>query len=706
MIGVVLDVETYSPLPLAQYKGEKGVGAYRYSEPEEAAVLCSSCLMFNSKLEIMRTETRLGTPSPSFFEGVDLNNLVLIAHNANFERRVLRYWSEIMLNENVQWYCTASHASSLGIGRSLEMACSQLNLATQKDTDRASKLLIRLKEVPRTKERFIDILNDTQYMADLMIYCQHDTEATYNLFLALNKISPWPKWERHLYKIDQKINDRGFLIDIPTVDKICKMVTNYKDELNGEIARLTDGRSLKITEYKVLGELLEKEGVHLPNFQKSTIDEALKQDGLTQKAYALLSLKGASTKGAVTKYEAMLRYACKDNRVRGVFMYYGAHTGRWSGKGVQPHNFPKLKMKAGTRFSLERFMEAAKSPEFNPNFLEEAGSILRYMIIPEKGKLLHVVDYANIEPRLVFWLTDCQQGIEDLKGDIYLAMASEIFGEPVTTKSDPRRDLGKAAIISFNYGQKAKGFMSTCEDKFGITDMTMELAEKMVKAYSNRYHQVINSGYMYLKAASEVTTHDTHLKIGKIEFYKENNFLCMKLPSGSIIRYFKPIFDFSQSAFEKIIFTLSERAIDKMRKEYSEEVLNDILKMRAQKGDWRTGLAIQEGKCSFHDLKKRAYRLSYQSNYGNRTETHGGKIIENAIQRLARDVFANGLVTLDECDFNIVLHVHDEIVCEESTNRLEDMKRLMLRMPDWLRLANEEPYIIPNEGSVCERYEK
>lgn len=651
MLGIIIDIETYCPLPLKNFRTHKGVGLYKYAEHPDTRVMCSSVVIFNSKFEIIRQECKPGLPDPSFFEGLDLSKHILIAHNANFERVMLRDWTDKIFKGKDNWFCTSSYAAQMGLPRKLGTVSLLLDLAQKKDIEKGDRVVGRLKEVAATKETSAHILCDLEYMRELIEYCLQDTLTTFELFKTLLAIQPFPKIEQKIYKLDQKINDRGFLIDYDTTLYIRDLVTNYNEKLNEQIQEMSEGKIKRISQYKILGELLENEGVKLPNFQKTTIDAALKQDDLTKRAFKLLSLKACGVQTSVKKYDALIRYACSDHRLRGLYIYYGAHTGRWSGVGPQPQNFPKLATKEGKPFTLTQFLEEAKRPEFNINFLNDAGSVSRYMLIPKKGKLLHVVDYANIEPRLLFWLTNCQQGLDDLKSDIYLKMASDIYGEPVTNKSDPRRFVGKVAVIAFGYGLQAKTFCSTCEDEYGLKGITLKFAEKMVQTYAKRFPEVKQAWYGTLKAAI-TALHNNTIEYGKMGFTLEKDYLCFHLPSGSTIRYFKPLYDFSPTSAK----------------------------------EWK--------------------QLTYIFKYGNRVSTHGGKIIENAIQRLARDVFAQGLLNLDKAGFNIVLHTHDEIVCEESTNRIEEMKHIMLQMPDWLRLPNGEPFVIPNEGGVCERYNK
>jgi DNA polymerase len=277
------------------------------------------------------------------------------AHNAFFDRGIWQNqavprlgWPAIPLR---QWSCTAARAAAHALPRSVDDAGAALGLKVVKDREGHKTMLkVSKPRKPRKKEREewekergsapMPILyhESKELFERLWKYCRQDVLAEQEIS---NAVPPLSDAEQQMWILDQTINERGFLLDMDAVSCALELINAETTRLNDELKLLTGGSPDKGTQRKKMHDWFLMQWFILEDTKGATVDAALKQDDLSPKVRRGLELLQSLSRSSTAKYEAMRAWACGDGRVRGGLLYHGASTGRWSGAGVQPHNFPK-----------------------------------------------------------------------------------------------------------------------------------------------------------------------------------------------------------------------------------------------------------------------------------------------------------------------------------------------------------------------------
>lgn len=348
-----IDAETRSTCSL------RNSGSWRYSLDPSTEVLC-----FAYRLPYwVPGRTALWTPESTEIESLAelfdwvVERGLVEAHNAWFERGI---WANIMVPlfdwpavPEPSWRCSMAKASAHALPRSLEDAADALGLAVVKDTagEKVMKKLIKPRK-PRKAEReaWAKLHGDEPHpvvywesadlYTQLYAYCRQDVLAEEALSDRLADLSPA---ETEVYLLDQAINERGFQLDTAAISTAERLIRRESARLNGELLTLTGGVVAKATQRAQMLTWFASEGLHLPDTQKETIDAQLDSHhtNLSSRARRGLELVRTLGRSSTAKYKKMADWAGVDGRVRGGLLYHGASTGRWSGSGVQPHNFPK-----------------------------------------------------------------------------------------------------------------------------------------------------------------------------------------------------------------------------------------------------------------------------------------------------------------------------------------------------------------------------
>lgn len=359
-----IDYETRSACSI------KVSGSWKYSQHPTTEVLC---LAF--RLPYWR-EGRVDLWHPAFphlgieeadcsslyhglFEWVEDGGLVE-AHNSWFERGI---WTNISAPQlgwpmvaPAQWRCSAAKAAAHALPRSLDDACAALGLTIRKDAA-GHKVMMKMNKPrkPRKAERErsastgipLPLLwwEDAGLLAQLFAYCQQDIRAEHALSCALPDLS---QEETDLYGLDQEINERGFRLDPSAIATALRLIASETGRLNGELSTLTGGRVSKATQRAQMLKWFESEGLYLDDTQAATLDAYLAPEchvSMSAAARRALGIMRALGRSSTAKYRAMADHLCTDERVHGSMLYHGASTGRWTGSGIQPHNFPKGQVK-------------------------------------------------------------------------------------------------------------------------------------------------------------------------------------------------------------------------------------------------------------------------------------------------------------------------------------------------------------------------
>lgn len=588
------------------------------------------------------------------------------AHNAFFERGI---WTNVMGPQYgwprvppTAWRCSAAKAAAHALPRALSDAIVALGLRVTKDL--AGQKLMKKLSKPR-KPRKAELegwlaagrptlwWESKPWFQILWDYCRQDVLAEECLSQAIPDLPPN---EVALYLLDQAINERGVRLDQSAIDTALTLITEETAHLNGEIAEITEGFVTAVTQRQRLTIWLASEGLTLDNTQKQTIEEILdvapedemppwvcSTGSLTPPVRRALEILRELGKSSTAKYEKMRAWVCPDERVHGSLLYHGASTGRWSGAGIQPQNFPKgtykdwdmqdawLYLQHSSRDQLREYWGSVMAP------LSQA---LRGVIIPSDGKALFVADYAAIEARVLLWLAEDDEALDVFRtgGDMYCEMAAEIYGHPVNKKDHAdKRQLGKVAILGLGYQMGAGKFVATAAT-YGIT-IDEDFALEVVTAYRSKFARVKQLWSDMETAAIQATERPgIPVVCGRITWEKRRQFLYAKLPSGRELAYPFPQVKTVRTPWDSFRPQLSFMGVDPYTRQ------------------WK------------------------------RQHTYGGSCTENLVQAIARDLMAHSMQTLVASDvYDLLLTVHDEVVAEADprVGSLGDFTALITVTPRW-----------------------
>jgi DNA polymerase len=460
---------------------------------------------------------------------------------------------------------------------------------------------------------------------------------------------PVPEREMELYRLDQKINDRGVLVDKELVRQAVSGDLLHKEIVTNRAYELTGMKNPNsVTQMK---EWLNEQGVEVESLAKRAVRELIQEsEGEVQE---LLKLRLLMAKTSVKKYKAIERSVCSDGRVHGLLQFYGANrTGRWAGRLVQVQNLPQNHLPdlvlARKLVKTGRFEEVELLYEAIPNVLSE---LIRTAFIPMEGCRYLVADFSAIEARVLAWLSGEQWRLEVFAthGKIYEASASAMFHVPMeeVTKGSPLRHKGKISELALGYGGAAGALISMGALDMGIKE---EELSSLVSTWRKANPHITQFWWEVDKAAIQAVTEKKRTQAGRIVFEYRSGILFVSLPSGRKLSYVKPRMEMNQ--FDR-------------------------------KGLTYEGIGGNKKWC--------------------RIETYGPKLVENIVQGTARDLLVDAMLRVDQAGYEIVMHCHDEIIAEvpEGEGSVEELCRLMAVPPVW---ADGLP--LRADGYECSFYKK
>lgn len=465
------DFETFSRANL------KKCGGYRYAADPSTEILCfcwktddneiETWVPSISQIEANRVDTlpddwHYGRTVPPPLAVAIRAGATFTAHNASFERAV---WQRVVVarhggpsTRREQFICTATRASASGLPRALEPLALALGNAQQKDTE-GTRLLNKFakprKPTKHDKRDRVRPLDEIEEFIRLVQYCQQDvrTEAEVDEIVPhLNRA------EQELYAFDMKINERGFRIDIPLVHKTQKILAHLEAEVVAEVREITKSEQypegLKPTQRDKMMVFFHSIGVKLENMQADHVRKYMRENVRTLSAEGrrLLQLRIEAGKASTKKLASMLEYCLDDQIARGTLMMYGAHTGRWSGKGVQPHNFIRGLLKWIEQQRVFKLLATGDHEVFSILYEWPIGvisQVMRGFIIPAEGNTFYVVDYASIEARVLSWLADDQEMLVAFANgiDVYKLMATVIYNCTLEEVTSEQRRVSKNVVL-------------------------------------------------------------------------------------------------------------------------------------------------------------------------------------------------------------------------------------------------------------------
>lgn len=639
-----MDIETFSDVDLIK------CGVYAYADSPAFEVLLFAYSFDGGEtrvIDIAQGEELPGEVTEAVFDG----SVVKTAFNANFERTCLsKYFGRYLPPDS--WHCSAVQAAVLALPRSLEDVGAVLGLDERKMKE--GKELIRYFCVPckPTKANGGRRRNLPCHAPEkwemFKSYCVRDVDVEKAIRRKLCKF-PIPEGEMELYRLDQRINDRGVPVDMGLVRQAVKCERLHKEVVTKRAYELT-GLENPNSVAQLKGWLGEN-GVEAESLSKKAVADMIEEsDGEVEE---LLRLRLLMAKTSVKKYEAMERSVCSDGRVHGLLQFYGANrTGRWAGRLVQVQNLPQNHLQ-----DLELARELVKQGNFEgvemlydstPNVLSE---LIRTAFVPEPGCRFVVADFSAIEARVLAWLAGERWRLEVFSshGKIYEASASAMFHVPIeeVTKGSPLRQKGKIAELGLGYGGAAGALVSMGALDMGLSEDDLP---PLVAAWRRANPHITQFWWDVDKAAVEAVTKRTGTRAGRIGFEYRSGILFVMLPSGRKLAYVKP-----------------RMAVNKFGRE---------------------GLT---------------YEGILENKKWGRIETYGPKLVENIVQGTARDLLAEAMLRVERKGYPIVMHCHDEIIAEvpKGMGSVEEMCEVMAVRPSWA-----EGLPLRADGYECPFYQK
>ena len=625
MDTLAIDIETYSDVLLPD------CGVHRYAASEQFEILLFAYSLNDEPTQIIDLASGEKIPD-KIMEYLTDDSVIKTAYNAAFERNCINRFFGLSLKPE-GWRCTLVQASMLSLPLSLEGVGEALNLDKKKMSE--GKDLIRYfcmpcKPTKANGGRTRNLPSDAPEKWELFkTYCIRDVDVEKQIRNKLAKF-PIPDREQKLYCMDQRINDRGIMVDQELIGHAVACDLLYKETVTKkayEISGLENPNSVS-----QLKDWLNEKGIEVDSLAKAAVEELVEN---TQGDVAeMMKLRLAMSKTSVKQYEAMERSVCPDGRVHGLLQFYGANrTGRWAGRLVQIHNLPQNHME-----DLELARSLVKEGRYDlvellydsiPDVLSE---LIRTAFVAKPGCRFIVSDFSAIEARVMGYLAGEGWVMEEFRGagKIYEQTASKMFHIPIEeiTKGSPYRARGKVASLACQYGGAEGALISMGALNF----VEEEELKGLVQSWRTANPHIVNYWYEIDGAVKAAVKERKMTKVGMVTVYYQSGMLKIALPSGRVLSYVRPRMTVNRFGSESV----SYEGVGTNRK-------------------W------------------------------TRIESYGAKFCENIVQATARDVLAEAMLSLEKKGFDIVCHIHDEVVLEvpEGKSSVEEINEIMAVCPDW-----------------------
>ena len=559
-------------------------------------------------------------------------NIIKVAHNSAFERAAFTRWlGKDMPPE--QWEDTMILAAYNGLPMSLDAAGAALNLKDQKIKEGTLLINYFCKPCKPTISNGGRTRNLPEHAPDkwerFAEYCRRDVEVAQAIYYKLHRY-PVTEFERQVWALDARINERGVLVDRELVDAAIAVDDAFRDEHIEEMRKLTGlSNPNSIAQLK---EWLEAYGVSCESLNKTTVAE-LKGVTNDPTVKRVLELRQMLSKTSTKKYEAMVNAAGEDGRVRGLTQYYGAaRTGRWAGRLIQLQNLPQNHLdNIGEVRGIVRARDLEMLEMLYDSVPDVLSQLIRTALIAKPGHTFLVSDYAAIEARVIAWLAGEKWRMDVFAqgGDIYCSSASQMFKVPVVKHgiNGHLRQKGKVAELACGYGGGVNALIAFGADKMGLTTDEMQDIVTQWRQASPTIPKLWRDTEAAAKRALQTPGRTFTVQSCGVKYRRDADALRCWLPSGRILTYWG-----ARLEDDHIIFMGQNQTTRKWEK----------------------------------------------------TETWGGKLTENIVQALARDCLAVALVQLEKAGFRVVFHVHDEVVIEAPEDtRWEAAAEIMGRPIEW-----------------------
>lgn len=624
-----IDIETYSSVDLIES------GVYRYVNAPDFKILLFAYAFDDEEVKLIDVELGGSLPDDVLL-ALKNESIIKTAYNANFERTCIQKFYNLYLNIK-SWACSAVAAAELGLPQNLAGVAEALGLAEQKDARGKALINFFSKPCKPTKANGMRERNlpehDPEKWQTFKDYCIQDVVVEREI---KRKISRFPlhSFEQRLWAYDQRICDRGVGVDINFAQNAIGYSEQFNNKCFNKAQKLT-GLDNPNSVAQLKQWIQDETGELIDSLGKEKLKE-LYDNSKSLRVKEVLRLRSLMAKTSVTKYEAMLRSVCPDNRIRGLLQFYGANrTGRWAGRIVQVQNLPQNHLR-----DLEYARELVAEGDYElfemlfGNVPQALSELIRTAFIPSPGRRFIVADFSAIEARVIAYLAGEHWRLEvfSTHGKIYEASAAQMFKVPVESikKGDPLRQKGKIAELALGYGGSVGALISMGALKMGLEEEELKPLVDMWRDSNKK----ITAYWKIVERAAMDAIKDKPSNIGKgISFTKQSGILFIGLPSGRRLAYVKPEIGTNQFGSPSISYMGMNQTTKK----------------------WE------------------------------RVETFGGKLVENIVQAFARDCLAESIMRLEDRGFEVNFHVHDEVILDVpfGESSADEVSKIMGEPIDW-----------------------
>lgn len=718
-----LDFETYSGIDL------KKVGSYAYAEHPTTEVLICTYAFDDEPVQVW--DCTDGSDMPGDLHRA-LRRLVkpnsrikMVWHNGSmFDRLIMKHcWGfDIPVSNTIDTMIWAFRHALPG---ALDALCEVLGVSADNAKDKRGKALIQRFSKPTPKNYKIRRYTAETHPDEWALFIKYAVSDITAMREVFHKLPRWgnSEFEDRVLELDQLINDRGFKVDVALAEAAIEAVEKHKAQLQEEAQRKYGGSLTGKDFLPILRELAPAHRIH--NAQKSTLNDLLADDDLPDDARTIIEMRLGAASTASTKYNPLLLGRSSDDRRRGCIQYGGAkRTLRFAGKGFQPQNLARgyyhdeeldkgisalLKGRAHRRFDVAKL----------------TASTVRSCIIPEEGHKFVVADYSNVEGRGLAWLAGEDDLIEVFVNgvDVYKKLASTVFNVSYDDVTKDQRQIAKAMVLGLGYAGGVGAFVTFAKNLgLDLNDMTRTLDG----TFPDHIWAATARGYEWARIQEakrpprpgEKDDRPSYILDKKVwrtcdalkRMYREAN--------PAIVQFWRDIEYAAMAAIRNPgkEFTAGPRGVKFSRNVETDNNGNKVagwwLRMTLPSGRVMSypGVGLSVSKETDEDGKVSTnVRIKYQGENQLTRQwgfqyTYSGKLVENCTQALCRDLLANALLNVEANGYPIVLHVHDEIICETpdtSEYTVGELEKLMCSLPEWA-----EGFPLVAEGAEMKRYAK
>ena len=639
MKSMNIDIETYSSIDLSKS------GVYHYVEAPDFDILLIGYSIDGGPVQVIDCTNRHGNYDEEskmleFRRHLYDPNVIKHAFNANFERTCLAKWTGRPMPPE-EWQCTMIKCLTMGLPGNLAGAGMALGLPEEKLKDPKGKALIQYFSKPckPTRANGGRTRNLPQHDPDKWaLYISYNRQDVVTEMEIGAKLAEYivPQSEQSLWSLDQRMNDRGVRVDVDMVQKIVDYDVKRKEQLQQEARELTElDNPNSLAQLKIW---LQEQGVPMTSVTKDTIASALKDPNLPANVRRVLEIRTALGKTSTAKYSTMLGAVCDDHRLRGILQFYGANrSGRWAGRLVQTHNLARNSLE-----DLDLARQLAVEGDFETMetlFGETAfvfSELVRTAFIASPGRRFVVSDFSAIEARVISWIAGEEWRLEAFRAgkDIYCETAGQMYHCRVVKHGEngELRQKGKVAELACGY-QGGVGAMKRMDREGAIPEAELQ---EVVNSWREANPKVVKLWRTCEMAAKTAIREHRPVSIKSgVQFSHVNGNLFIKLPGGRKLCY------------------------------------------------WATKIKIDPTDGREHIVYM---GVNQETKQWGETETYGGKLVENIVQATARDCLAVAMERVSALGYEIVMHVHDEMIVdvpEEDTRALDVINDCMAQPIDW-----------------------